>query len=226
VPSSGTRSFTYKVKASNATGTAYAGPVTVTVSTPAPTPAPTPTPAPPPPPAPTGSNGAASGTSTTPSGTATASSGSVSATGKGAGTLTVASYSGNPTAGAVTDGTGAYYDVAVAAGSTFSSLTVTICHVGTGKSLEWWNGTAWRPFSAQSLSGGCLVADVTTSTSPTLRQLTGTPVAVSSQPIVGAPGYTEVASDGGIFTFGDASFHGSMGGSHLNAPIVGMAATY
>ena len=38
-------------------------------------------------------------------------------------------------------------------------------------------------------------------------------------------GYWIVASDGGIFTFGDANFYGSMGGQHLNAPIVGMAAT-
>ncbi len=35
-------------------------------------------------------------------------------------------------------------------------------------------------------------------------------------------GYWEVASDGGIFSFG-APFYGSMGGQHLNAPIVGMA---
>ena len=27
------------------------------------------------------------------------------------------------------------------------------------------------------------------------------------------------------FTFGDAQFYGSMGGQHLNQPIVGMAAT-
>ncbi|MGH9089725.1 MAG: GH12 family glycosyl hydrolase domain-containing protein, partial [Acidimicrobiales bacterium] len=38
-------------------------------------------------------------------------------------------------------------------------------------------------------------------------------------------GYWLVASDGGIFTFGNAGFSGSKGGSHLNAPIVGMAAT-
>lgn len=40
-----------------------------------------------------------------------------------------------------------------------------------------------------------------------------------------APGYWEVASDGGIFTFGDAQFHGSKGGQRLNSPIVGMAPT-
>jgi hypothetical protein len=34
-----------------------------------------------------------------------------------------------------------------------------------------------------------------------------------------------VASDGGIFSFGDASFLGSTGAIHLNQPIVGMAAT-
>ena len=38
-------------------------------------------------------------------------------------------------------------------------------------------------------------------------------------------GYWEVASDGGIFAFGNAEFFGSMGGKPLNAPIVGMAAT-
>ncbi len=43
----------------------------------------------------------------------------------------------------------------------------------------------------------------------------------SSGGIAGA-GYWEVASDGGIFAFGAARFDGSMGATHLNAPIVGM----
>ena len=38
-------------------------------------------------------------------------------------------------------------------------------------------------------------------------------------------GYWEVGSDGGVFSFGTADFYGSMGGTHLNAPIVGMAST-
>ena len=38
-------------------------------------------------------------------------------------------------------------------------------------------------------------------------------------------GYWLVASDGGIFTFGDARFYGSTGAMHLNQPIVGMAPT-
>ena len=44
--------------------------------------------------------------------------------------------------------------------------------------------------------------------------------------VVGSgPGYRFVAADGGIFSFGDAKFFGSMGGKPLNKPIVGMAAT-
>jgi hypothetical protein len=38
-------------------------------------------------------------------------------------------------------------------------------------------------------------------------------------------GYWLSSSDGGIFAFGDAGFHGSMGGQPLNQPVVGMAAT-
>ena len=38
-------------------------------------------------------------------------------------------------------------------------------------------------------------------------------------------GYWLVAADGGIFTFGDAGFYGSLGDTVLNQPIVGMAAT-
>ncbi len=57
------------------------------------------------------------------------------------------------------------------------------------------------------------------------------PSITSNLPLVGmaatptGQGYWEVASDGGIFTFGDAAFFGSMGGTPLNQPIVGMAAT-
>lgn len=38
-------------------------------------------------------------------------------------------------------------------------------------------------------------------------------------------GYYLVASNGGVFSFGDAEFHGSMGAEQLNAPIVGAELT-
>jgi hypothetical protein len=44
-------------------------------------------------------------------------------------------------------------------------------------------------------------------------------------PTPGGHGYWEVASDGGIFSFGDAAFWGSTGSLTLARPIVGMAAT-
>ena len=61
--------------------------------------------------------------------------------------------------------------------------------------------------------------------SPTLSNLR------LAQPIVGMAattdgnGYWLVASDGGIFSYGDATFYGSTGGLRLNKPIVGMAPT-
>ena len=52
----------------------------------------------------------------------------------------------------------------------------------------------------------------------------GTSPAGAATPIRPASvGYWLSASDGGIFTFGGAPFVGSAGGSHLAAPIVGMA---
>jgi ribosomal protein L24E len=52
-----------------------------------------------------------------------------------------------------------------------------------------------------------------------------------NQPIVGMAatptgnGYWLVASDGGIFAFGDAKFRGSTGNLQLNQPIVAMTPT-
>jgi hypothetical protein len=49
-----------------------------------------------------------------------------------------------------------------------------------------------------------------------------------NQPVVGLvptpdnAGYWLVASDGGVFSFGDAHFLGSMGGTHLIRPVVAM----
>jgi hypothetical protein len=39
------------------------------------------------------------------------------------------------------------------------------------------------------------------------------------------PGYWQVASDGGVFTFGAAGFYGSTGSMRLNRPVVGLAPT-
>lgn len=53
-------------------------------------------------------------------------------------------------------------------------------------------------------------------------------VAVNRPPVAVLPhpnGYWVITDDGGVFTFGDVPFHGSLGGMTLNAPIVDAAAT-
>ncbi len=62
---------------------------------------------------------------------------------------------------------------------------------------------------------------------PVLGSLPVTP----AHPVIGVTGTNShqglwmVATDGGIFTLGDATFHGSTGALHLNAPVVGLAPT-
>ena len=69
------------------------------------------------------------------------------------------------------------------------------------------------------------------SRSATRASTAGSATCRLKQPIVGmAPsrtgsGYWLAAADGGIFAFGDAKFHGSLGKLHLNQPIVGIAPT-
>ena len=49
--------------------------------------------------------------------------------------------------------------------------------------------------------------------------------AVAILPSKSGDGYYLVFSDGGVFTYGDANFFGSLGDRELNAPIVSAAAT-
>ncbi len=90
-----------------------------------------------------------------------------------------------------------------------------------------WDGTTIgylncgiRPMFMATISFTGQVPAVTPTTAPAD---TTTP-SCGSAPVVG-PGYWQVASDGGIFSFGSAHFYGSTGNLRLNAPIVGMAAT-
>ncbi len=49
-------------------------------------------------------------------------------------------------------------------------------------------------------------------------------IEVTQAPATGPQGFLAAAADGGVFTFGDAPFLGSMSRVHLNAPVVGVAA--
>jgi SpoIID/LytB domain protein len=60
----------------------------------------------------------------------------------------------------------------------------------------------------------------------TLGSLPGGVSTVGGQPSGGVGGYWINAADGGVFSFGNAQFHGSTGGMRLNAPVVGMSSTH
>ena len=224
-----------------AAGAEAAGPsgsATVTFSSP-PTASPVSGP-PTPPPAPPGSTSSDSGSSDSPTGTATASVGGTTASGIGEGSLTVSQYGSDPAGAPTFASAGAYFDVEVATGSRFSSLTITDCNLNGGTSLQYWTGSSWVAVSPASYSAGppaCVTASLSSSSTPTIAQLTGTVFAVvapktapassppSTKAASGAQGYRLVASDGGVFSFGAAAFYGSLGATHLNEPVVATAAT-
>ena len=143
-------------------------------------------------------------------------------------------------------GTGANFGGAIATLSAPPSVTTTSLTVGTigvpyAASLSAGGGLApysWAVTGGTLPPGIHLAANGALSGTPTISgryQVTFTvtdsnflstaaSLVISIQPL-GAPGYWEVASDGGIFSYGGAQFYGSTGSLHLNAPIVGMAAT-
>jgi ribosomal protein L24E len=83
------------------------------------------------------------------------------------------------------------------------------------------SGTKSFAFSDRSPRGVRIEAAIAFGYLPVASTLTG----ASSVGLLAPVGYWEVASDGGIFAFGGAGFYGSMGGRHLNQPIVGIAST-
>ncbi len=102
--------------------------------------------------------------------------------------------------------------------------TCTSCEVwGSGVWNVWqYSGTgSWSGVPGQVdldvANGGSVSSYIATGTGPLTNRK-------GMAPTPSGHGYWIVASDGGIFSFGDANFYGSMGGQHLNAPVVGMAA--
>ena len=47
----------------------------------------------------------------------------------------------------------------------------------------------------------------------------------TGEPSLDGQGFYAAGADGGVFNFGDAGFYGSMSGTHLDAPVMGIAAT-
>jgi hypothetical protein len=95
--------------------------------------------------------------------------------------------------------------------------------------IESWNGSAWSivpspnasPTLQDDLSGASCGGGTQCVTVGQTQTAGANQTLVEQAPVM-ASGYYEVASDGGLFAY-HAAFHGSMGGSPLNAPVVGMA---
>jgi hypothetical protein len=86
---------------------------------------------------------------------------------------------------------------------------------------NWWLGYAAWSASCTNYGGTCNA----------LRYMYTTPIDLSNGLVVpcSAPanpfGYRFVATDGGVFTYGNQPFCGSTGGIHINQPVVGIANT-
>ena len=111
--------------------------------------------------------------------------------------------------------------------ATLTSTDGAVGHPGTTYSVNPFRGlelgTAPGSDSVELLSSTTLHVDVNTNVDiDSVRVITAgsTPGSVTFTGV--SPHYTEVAPDGGLFTFG-TPFYGSMGGSQLNKPMVGGA---
>ena len=92
--------------------------------------------------------------------------------------------------------------------------------------IESSNGGTWTDDATPTLPHGPsgALSDVSCPSSSFCIAVGGTPSLTLVTPPSGQ--YLEVASDGGIFSFAppgvNADFYGSMGGQHLNGPVVGI----
>ena len=199
-------------------------------------------------------------TNSSPGGSATATStssgGTITADASGEGGITVGQYSSDPVGAPTFDAAGSYFDVSTSNFSDFTSVAITDCDLSGGNAIEWWNPSAnsgaggWEAVTPQSFTTGpppCVTMTLSSTSSPTIAQLTGTVFGVavgggtsggggSTPPPTSVPpptlttnptGYFIAGSDGSIQAFGSAQSEGSVGegGIHLNKPIVGMATT-
>src|SRR5579875_1178939 len=190
--------------------------------------------------APSGSSSSSTASSGSPTGSATATdSGNTATASGGKGTVTIAQYPSDPVHAPTTfTSSGELFDLQLSSGSTFSHVTLTVGHTDGGTGLYWWDPTAahgsgaWEAVSPVRTETGSLVATLDATSSPTLKQLTGTVFAVAKSASAPPPatsttqGYWLVGSDGGVFSFGDARYFGSVPGLGVHvSDVVGMAST-
>jgi hypothetical protein len=124
-------------------------------------------------------------TSIDPAGMAVASTSVLTATASGTGSVLVAIFESNPGGGLTFSSSGSFMDVSFDPGNAFTSVTIEYCDLGGGTEVYWWDGSAWALVSNQSYDPltGCVTMVLTSSTSPNLADMTGTPFAAAGSTI-------------------------------------------
>ena len=117
--------------------------------------------------------------------------------GSGFGALTVSEYASDPESAPSFTSTGGFFDVEIASGSAFTSVTITDCDLSAGTVLHWWNTatSTWgtvSPASGPSGTPPCLSATLSSSSTPTIGQLTGTVFVVGTPVPAASPILTTV----------------------------------
>lgn len=122
--------------------------------------------------------------------------------------------------------------------STGFSVTIPSSCLGSPSQVQVYAAMIWDPTPTASVKavvpdfapdegwlGPVSPAGAPTTTSPPTTPPSTTTTTTPPLPPAVGQGYWLVASDGGIFSFGNARFWGSTGAIRLNQPIVGMATT-
>lgn len=123
------------------------------------------------------------------------------------------------------------YELETPADATLDAIAALVAH---GYASRWWGSAITGPHrNAPGTSTACcgryLIDEIpeinrragTGDVGPTPTSSTGGAVQIVSS--ASGKGYYIAADDGGVFCFGDARYHGSMGGKKLAAPVVGLA---
>jgi hypothetical protein len=133
----------------------------------------------------------ASATSTNPSVAAEAGDGPLTATASGGmGTVTVGQYESDPVGIPAFASSDKYVDVFLSTGSTFTSLSFTDCELNGGAVVYWYESGQWQPVSEETAPSGnpaCVTVTINETTTPNLKQLTGTVFGVALPPTSTTP---------------------------------------
>ena len=107
--------------------------------------------------------------------TDTCTGGDVSIAAIGNHTIVAAKYATNPAGTPTFKATGNYWDVYMGNVTGVASLRIDFCPVSSGDTIYYWDDATatWKPCSYQNFVGGCIKVTITSSTEPSLNDLTG-----------------------------------------------------